>query len=428
MRPLIGLLLETYPTVSETFIVNEILELERQGLDLHIFSLRHPSEGDSHPDAVKIKAPITYVPSLLPEFDRAAEKELVSTQLALFEQDSDVYLETLKHHLKRDQHQRLNEFLQAGYLAQLLKDLGIIHLHAHFADIPVATAEIVKAFSGISYSISVHTKDIYIKDTASLNRRMAKANFICTCSEYNRCYLDRISTSHTPIHVAYHGIDVGCFNPPPKRQQSDIPLILSGGYLCEDNGFHYLLETFHLLQQEGTSFQGIIFGNGPSEDSIRQQINGLGLNEHVTLVNHLSQEQLIDYYQKATLFVLPYLVSDSGNRDGIPHVLLEAMAMEIPVVSTSILGISELMHSYYNGVLVPEKDSLSLAKALEALMEQPELSSTLGKAGRLTVLDKFSLASNVGALKDSLIKAIQPPIRLKNQENTLADLLKLAAS
>ena len=116
-------------------------------------------------------------------------------------------------------------------------------------------------------------------------------------------------------------------------------------------------------------------------------------------------------YQQADIFVLPCLVTDDGDRDGIPNVLLEAMSMEISVVSTDISGISELVESNYNGLLVPEKDELSLAQALEALIRQPELRTTLGKAGRLTVMDKFGLTRNVGAVKDWLLQSVQQPMR-----------------
>lgn len=428
MRPLIGILLETFPKASETFILNEIIELERQGLDLHIFSLRHPSVHHAHPRAAEVKASVTYVPSLLPEFERVQEKELIDAHLTLFEQDSSAYLETLGRYLKRDDNQRLNEFLQGGYLARKLQSLGIIHLHAHFVGVPTATAEIAQAFSGISYSIAAHAKDIYLSDRNILNHRMAKAEFVFTCSEHNRSYLEEISTSSTPIHVAYHGVDTVRFSPIPKLRQSEVPLILSIGDLCEDEGFSYLIEACHLLKQIKMPFHCKIVGDGPLESALRRHISRLELNYEITLVSQLSQDQLIEYYQQADLFVLSSLLADDDSRDEIPSVLLEAMAMEIPVISTGILGISELMQSYYNGILVPEKDALALARALELLMRQSEFSQTLGKTGRLTVLDKFGLISNVGGIKESLLRAIKQPMRLHIQADALSDLLKLAAS
>ncbi len=428
MRPLIGFLLKTYPKLSETFILNEILELERQGLNLHIFSLRRPPERRTHPGVAQVKAPVTYLPSLLPEFDSAQEKRLIDAQLDLFHQDSSTYMRALQFYLSRTEERRLHEFLQGCYLARQLQKLGITHLHAHFANVPTATAEIAQAFSGISYSITAHAKDIYLSDNDALDRRMSKAEFVLTCTDYNRHYLEQISTSRIPIHLAYHGLDINRFSPAPRTQQSDVPLILSVGRFCEKKGFPYLLQACHLLKQVGMPFHCKIVGYGPLEDAIRQQISELELNDHITLVGKLTQDQLIEYYQQADLFVLPCLVTDDGDRDGIPNVLLEAMSMEVPVVSTHVSGISELIQSNHNGILVPEKDALSLAQALEALIRQPGLRTTLGKAGRLTVLEKFGLTRNVGAVKDWLLQAVQAPMRPQTQASVLGDLLKLAAS
>ncbi|MBT9315522.1 glycosyltransferase [Leptothoe spongobia] len=429
MRPLIGFLLKTYPKLSETFILNEILELERQGLNLHIFSLRCPPADCTHDDVAQVQAPVTYLPSLLPEFDPTQEKQLIDAHLDLFNQDSKTYLQALQFYLSRTEERRLNEFLQGGYLAWHMQQLGITHLHAHFANVPAVTAEIAQAFSGMSYSITAHAKDIYLSDNAALDRRIAKAEFVLTCTDYNRCYLEQVSTSHTPIHLAYHGLDIIRFSPVLRSQSSAVPLILSVGRFCEKKGFPYLLKACHLLKQTGVPFHCAIVGYGPLGDCIRQQISDLGLTDHITLVGKLTQDQLIEYYQEADLFVLPCLVTDDGDRDGIPNVLLEAMAMELPVVSTDISGISELVESNYNGVLVPEKNELALAQALEALIRQPELRITLGEAGRLTVLDKFGLTSNVGRVKDWLLKAVkQPPMRPQTQARVLGDLLQLTVS
>ena len=154
MQPLIGLVLETFPKVSDTFILNEILELERQGLNLHVFSLRHPLESVSHPDIARVKSSVTYLPSLLPTFDKDQEKELVNTQVALFEQDSTIYLKTLKRYLKSGKGHQFHQFLQAGYLAWQLQNLGVTHLYVYSADVPAATVEIAQSFSGESYQIT----------------------------------------------------------------------------------------------------------------------------------------------------------------------------------------------------------------------------------------------------------------------------------
>lgn len=422
MRPLIGILLETYPKASDTFILDEILELERQGLNLHIFSLRQPLEQSLALDITLLKTPITYIPSLLPKFDKATEGELIKAQVTLFQQDSHAYLQTLKRYLKRDKEQKLNEFLQAGYLACKMKILDITHLHAHGADIPTATAEIAQAFSGISYSFTAHSKDRYLNDHAALDRRITKAEFVFACTDYNRRHLDSISTSRTPIHVAYHGIDLAHFTPVAKTEKPSIPLILSIGDWDEYSGFSYLLKACHLLIQQKISFHCVIIGDGPLEEAMRQQMDELGLNKHITLISALEQTELLEYYQQADLFVLPYLATDHNKCADIPRVLLEAMAMEIPVISTNILGITELVHTYINGLLVPAQDAMSLAQSLELLLSQPNLKTTLGKAGRFMVMSKFSRISNVSFMKDLLQKATHQTLRFPTSVSCLRNL------
>ena len=409
MRPLIGFLLKTYPKLSETFILNEILELERQGLNLHIFSLRQRKDKRVHPGVEQVKASVTYIPTVLPTFDTAQETELIEAHVELFQQDSETYMQALEFYLSRQEDRRLHEFLQGGYLALQLQRLGITHLHAHFANIPTATAEIAQVFFQVPYSITAHAKDIYLSDAAALDRRMSKAEFVLTCTDFNRQYLSDLSTSRTPIHLAYHGLDLDRFQPNPAAPKDAVPLILSVGRFCEKKGFPYLFKACQILKQVGLSFQCAIAGWGELEPQFRQQIAELGLEDTVTLVGKLTQEKLVKYYERASLFVLPCLVTDDGDRDGIPNVLLEAMAMELPVISTDISGISELVQSGHNGVLVSEKDEVAIAQALEALLRQPRLRAQLGQRGRTTVIEKFGLMQNVGQVKDWLLEAVQNP-------------------
>ncbi|MEM6352206.1 MAG: glycosyltransferase [Cyanobacteria bacterium P01_D01_bin.14] len=427
MRPLIGFLLKTYPKLSETFILNEILELERQGLNLHIFSLRNRTDRRAHPGVAQVKAPVTYLPTLLPKFDAASETTLIETQLKLFNRDSATYLKALEFYLSRHEDRRLHEFLQGGYLAWQMQQLGVTHLHVHFANVPAATAEIAQFFCQIPYSITAHAKDIYLSDPAALDRRIGKAEFVLTCTDYNRRYLNNLSSSLTPIHLAYHGLDLSRFQPVPKVN-NDVPLIMSVGRFCEKKGFPYLLEALNTLKQIGQPFRSLIVGYGELEGQIRQQIHDLDLEEHVILLGKQTQDQLIEHYRQADVFVLPCLVTKDGDRDGIPNVLLEAMAMEIPVISTDISGISELVQPNQNGVLVPEKNALALTQALESLLRQPELQRPMGQAGRRSVLAKFGLSNNIGQVKDWLMQAVQHPRRLQSQASVLGELLTLAAS
>ena len=425
MRPTIGFLVKTYPKLSETFILNEILELERQGINLHIFSLRKRTDCRAHPGVAQVKAPVTYLPTILPNFDPMDETLLIEAQFQAMQRDAATYFDAIQFYLSRHEDRRLHEVMLGIYLADQLRQLNITHLHVLFANLHAATAEIAQFFHPVPYSITAHAKDIYLSDPAALDRRMAKAEFVLTCTDFNRRHLEAISTSRTPIHLSYHGLDLTRFQPQPRTTANEVPMLLSVGRFSEKKGYPNLLKALSILKQAGQPFRSVIVGYGGLEQQIRQQIADLNLDNEVTIVGKLTQDKLIGYYQQTDAFVLPCLVTDDGDRDGIPNVLLESMAMEIPVVSTDISGISELVDNNYNGVLVPEKDAVAMAQALESLLRQPELRQRMGKAGRKSVLAQFGLAQNVGQVKDWLLRAVQNPVR--PQASVLSELLAVVS-
>ena len=424
--PIIGYLLKTFPKLSETFILNEMLELERQGLRLHVFSLRKP-EGQQHPAVRQLQADVTYLPSLLPAYDHAEETALITSQRAWSHNQPERYEDTLQFYLDRPEDRRLNELLQGCYLATQLQALNIRHLHVHFANIPAATAEVAHRLSGIPYSITAHAKDIYLSDPTALDRRMAGAEFVLTCTDYNRRHLESISTSETPIYLSYHGIDLRRFRPEPRpflgQSSCDLQLqapateglalekqaplkILSVGRFCEKKGLNYLLDACHHLKQSGIAFHCNLVGYGPLQAQLEEQIQAQGLTDAVTLIGKLAQDQVIEQYRQADVFVLPCQVTADGDRDGIPNVLLEAMAVGVPVISTAISGITELVQSGQNSLLVPEKDAAAIAANLAQLAPDPALRQRLGTAGSQTVHEHFTLGHNVGRVRSLLLSAL----------------------
>ena len=431
-KPVIGYLLKTFPKLSETFILNEILELERQGLNLHIFSLRRPADRRHHPALSQLQAPVTYIPSLLPEWHHDEETLLVENQVAWGQRDPNQLMAALQFYCNRPETRRFNEFLQGCYLATELERLGIEHLHVHFANIPTATAEIAQRLSGVPFSITAHAKDIYLTEPVALSRRLCSAEFVLTCTDFNRRYLNTIATSDTPIHLSYHGIDLSRFTRHPdvtipQAPPSARPLqLLSVGRFCEKKGFAYLLETCQQLQIAGVNFHCNLVGYGPLQATLEAQIQDLELVEQVTLVGQLTQDQVIEQYRQADVFVLPCLVTDDGDRDGIPNVLLEAMALGVPVVSTAISGITELVQSGQNGLLVGEKDVAALTAALLQLEQDAALRQRLGQAGSRTVHQNFTLESNVGQVKDWLLHALRSPAHVPRLPTTLSPSLEAA--
>ncbi|MEO0406892.1 MAG: glycosyltransferase [Cyanobacteria bacterium P01_A01_bin.135] len=409
--PVVGYLLKTFPKLSETFILNEILELERQGVALHLFSLRSPADETPHPAVAQVKSPVTYIPSLLPSPTAQATNALIETHLALLgeaaSQPSPQFYSAVNLFFQRQDPKDINELLQGIYLARELQRLNVAHLHVHFANIPAATAEIAYEICRVPFSITAHAKDIYLTPSAELDRRIAKAEFVLTCTDFNRRYLNELSTSDTPIHLAYHGIDLARFTGDTATQSAPLE-VLSVGRFCEKKGFTYLLQACRQLRDRGVRFHCAIVGYGPLEAQMQAQITDYDLEAVVTLVGKLTQDQVLECYRQADAFVLPCVVTEDGDRDGIPNVLLEAMAMGLPVVSTGISGIGELVRPEENGLLVPQRDADALAQAMLRLAEDDGLRSRLGQAGQRTVQQGFTLSQNVGEVKAHLFRALQP--------------------
>jgi glycosyltransferase involved in cell wall biosynthesis len=420
----IAYLVKTFPKLSETFVLNEILELERQGVELHIFSLRQPTETKVHPGVAEVRAPVTYVRSWYTSLPPAPERvpfERLGYKVQMAEERRYLFLHhpiwfirtwllQARNNLgKRYLYQALQGkcamrkrfFYQALALARELRRGGFTHIHAHFANEPASVAELAHRLAGCSFSFTAHAKDIYLTDREELARKIAAAQFVVTCTGFNQNYLKEIA-GRTPIHLSYHGVDLSRFSCEAENcrvRPPATPIILSVGRFCEKKGFTYLIQACHRLKQKGRPFVCRIVGYGPLQKQLEELIETLALQDSVLLVGKMTQDKLVQEYRQANLFVLPCLVADDGDRDGIPNVLVEAMAMGMPVVSTSVSGIVELVDHRENGLLAPEKDLDALTAAIETLLDDPGLRERLGADGRQKVMAKFRLDRNTTKLR-----------------------------
>ena len=398
----IGFLVKTYPKVSETFILNEILALEQRGFNLHIFSLCKPTDDKSHTLTSKVRANVTYLPSTSDGTDQECEGYLSY----LYRQQSHL-INTTVAEFTTTNIIKSQLVYQAAFLALSVNHLGISHIHAHFASEPASVAVLVCFLADVSYSISAHAKDIYLSSPEILRRKIAGASFVVTCTDYNRRYLESISRGDKPIHCLYHGLDENRFSPTERGQYPKIFRILSVGRFREKKGFRYLLEACLLLKKRGYRFQCDIVGYGPQQKIMESFIQELDLNEIVYLPGKLTHDELMEYYRRATVFVLPCVIAGDGDRDGIPNVLLEAMAMEKPVVSTTISGIPEVVENMKNGLLVPPGNAKALADVIALVFQEPQLRKAFGKAGRHTVCKRFSISRNISRLASLLNESLE---------------------
>lgn len=403
-----GILLKTFPKISETFILNEILALEAGGFDLEIFSLQRPQENINQSGTNTIKAPVHYISC---EGIKGLI-HMIGTHLSLLKQSPGRYFKTLRFLLGRpaEKGSRFQQFAQAVCMSSILKQSTVAHLHVHFANEPAGVAELVNHMTGIPFSLSTHAKDIYLSSPESLRRKMSRSKFVVTCTEHNRHYLSSLVADDTSIVKIYHGLPIDKFRQLDKKQNGassyPSPRILSVGRYRKKKGFPTLIQACRELKDEGVNFQCTIVGFGPEQKSLEQLIETLQVGDRVHLIGKMVHADLISLYQEADLFVLPCQVDEDGDRDGIPNVIMEAMAMQIPVISTTVSGIPELVDHGKTGALVPPKDSLALKEAMKELIYNPRLRQKLGAAGRLKITEFFNADHHIKHLKNLLSNAI----------------------
>ncbi len=398
MQGRLGYVLRMFPQISETFIANEIVELERLGYDIHICSYRRPREAVLHECVRSVRAPIDYLPDPLyrhPMKIIRANRTLYNFEPGRYQR---VTRYVLMHSLKRFNPDAWRRLLQAICLANVVRDRGIVHLHAHFAHRATQVTMLASMLTGIPFSFSAHAKDIYAARTADLREKIRGATFVATCTRANQTYLQQLvdPEDRAKIHLAYHGIDPAKFAPNGRRCSGEAPLILSVGRLVDKKGLPYLLEACRMLKSEGQSFRCVIVGEGPQRGALEGMVRSVGLGGLVDLPGAVSQERVLDLYRQAAVFALPCQVMGNGDRDGIPNVLVEAMAVGLPVISTAISGIPELITSGHDGLLVPERDVQALTSAIQTLLQDDALRESLGRRARSLVARKFD--SRINAL------------------------------
>jgi len=408
--PKIAYLLKTFPRLSETFILNEILGLERLGMDIQIFSLKRPAGEEPVQSAMAaVKGSVTYVPALGPRSQFIDACIVVIAHLTLLLTETSRYVAAWKFHFGQPGRPRVKHFLQAGYLVRALRYGKFDHLHAHFANVPTSVAEVASRLSGIPYSFTAHAKDIYLTPAPELARKIKGAKCVLTCTAYNRRYLASLAPGATPVRLAYHGVDVSQFGAAQSKAQSGethVPLILSVGRFCEKKGFDYLIQACRLLKDRGRPFRCEIVGYGELQGKLERMIRELDLGDCVRMAGTMTHDQLVALYPQASMFVLPCVVTGSGDRDGIPNVLIEAMVSGTPVISTRVSGISELVEHMENGLLVEQRNPQAVTDAMELLLVRADLRSRLAESAQEMVRRRFALETSARHVHDLLNSVI----------------------
>jgi glycosyltransferase involved in cell wall biosynthesis len=390
----VGFVLKGYPRLSETFIAQEILALEKLGLEIRIISLRHPTDKHLHPIHDEISAAISYLPEYLhDEPKRVARAYWAARRLPGYYKAVKLWRRDLARDFTRN---RLRRFGQACVLAaELPKEIK--QLHAHFLHTPASVARYAAMMLKMPWSCSAHAKDIYTSPQWELREKLADCQWLVTCTATNAKHLARLAPSQDIVSLVYHGLDFDRFDPPKKQtphpdgsSPTHPVTILSVGRAVEKKGYDGLLQA--LAQLPGTlHWRFIHIGGGELIDKLKALSRTLGIESNIDWRGAQPQDQVLSAYREAHIFVLNSRIANDGDRDGLPNVLMEAQSQQLACVATNVSAIPELIIDGDTGILVPPDDSDALCEAISRVVEDPALRLSLGTAGEQRVRNAFTL-------------------------------------
>ena len=391
----VGYVLRKFPVLSETFILNELLALEARGVPLHIFSLERPNDPRFHEDLPKLKARVAYVPGL------SEMNTLLGHHRRASKCFKKRYYRALLYALVRGKPTLAWRFLQSGYVANEAQRLRLSHLHAHFANRPASVAFFASKITGIPYSFTAHAMDIFKAEVnpKSLSRKLQAARFVVTVSDFNKTYLEtKTNGARVNIVRIYNGIDLERFSPDGAPSSSPFTL-LCVARLVEKKGISILIEACRHLRDRGVAFRCWIVGKGRIRPKLEALIKEWKLREHVHLLGPHTQMEVRERYRAAQLYVLPCIVSSDGNRDGLPVSIVEALACGLPVVTTPVTGIPEVVSHNHNGLLVASGDAQAVADAIQSLINDRGLYEQLHQNARPSVASRFDVNETAELLR-----------------------------
>jgi glycosyltransferase involved in cell wall biosynthesis len=301
-------------------------------------------------------------------------------------------------------------FRQFCRVWEIARNSGVAHIHAHYISEPALIADLVSRLRKHSFSVSAHAKDIYLTDTLAIRERLKNAAFVTTCTAHNQHFLlQQTDSVPSRVHLLYHGIDSDRFKPAESQSTRQQPMLIGIGRYKRKKGFDLLVAACAKLVADGVPLHCEIIGYGSEEGSLQRLIAEHDLEDHVSLREPVNHQALVGILQDATVCVLPCRQTENGDRDGIPNAMLEAMSCEIPVVSTTVSGIPEVIESGTNGLLVAPEDVDALAGAIRRVLDDDGLRNRIAESGRRTVVDMFCWQSNISVLGDLLHAAIAAP-------------------
>ncbi|WP_445501892.1 glycosyltransferase family 4 protein [Microvirga sp. G4-2] len=398
----IAIVVKGYPRLSETFIAQEILALQDRGLDLEIWSLRHPTERTVHPMHKKIKARVTYLPEYLYE---EPLRVLKGAFWSLGQKGFGATIKAFWRDLKRDvTANRMRRLGQAFVMARELP-ADVKHLHVHYLHTPASVVRYAALLTGRSWTFSAHAKDIWTTPDWEKREKMREALWGVTCTAHGAQNLQALS-SPDRVSLVYHGLDLSRFPAQPESRPArdgtnpiDPVRIVSVGRAVAKKGYRDLIQALAALPGD-LHWRFAHIGGGELLSSLKQQTQQAGIADKVAFLGTKAQPDIIALLREADIFVLPSKQAASGDQDGLPNVIMEAATQGLALVATNFAGIPEFIRDGVEGELVPPGDWEALSNALNLLAREPERRKVLGDAAYRRLRQDFSMEGGIDRLEE----------------------------
>lgn len=395
----ITVLLKGYPRLSETFIAQELLGLEKAGFELELVAMRRPTDKKRHPVHDEIRANVHYLPEYLHEEPIRVLKALIKTsRLPGFRTALAQFFKDLPRDLSR------NRFRRLGQAMVLVAEWPgkAEWLHAHFIHTPASVAFYASLLRGMGWSVSAHAKDIWTSQDWDLTDKLAHVDWAVTCTRVGYEQLSRLALPRkNVVHLSYHGLDLqrfphfeGARSRRDGSDASDPVRILSVGRAVKKKGYDVLLHALASLPKE-VNWDFTHIGGGDELAKLKALAEQLGISNRITWKGAMDQKEVLTHYRESDLFTLACRITADGDRDGLPNVLVEAASQGLMAVSTTVSGISELFVNGENGLLVAPDDPPVLTDALKQAIGNPDLRHQLGMTAEQKVRQDFDYQNSI---------------------------------
>ena len=405
----VAYLMSRFPKITETFILYEMLAVAEQGVEVELYPLWREHTRQVHPEAQPLVARAQFEPSLAWRFLKSHAYFLRRNPLS--------YCKTLGALLRgtwRSPRYLLGAlaiFPKVVHWAYLMRRANISHIHAHFASHPAAAAFAIGRLTGIPYSFTAHGSDLH-RDKTMLRAKVREASWVVAISQYNRdLILDECPTEDAhKVEVIHCGVNLSAIAVRDNQQRiSRDPFnIICIGTLHEVKGQAYLIDACQSLRRRGVKVSCHFVGDGPDEAALRRRARASGIENYIHFHGRCTRGRVLELLAQSHVLAAPSVFSRDGRREGIPVVLMEAMAVGVPVVASQISGIPELIDDGVSGLLVPPRDHRLLAEAIERMYRDPALSQQLATAARQKVKAEFNLHRSAERLAQRFCVTVSP--------------------